>query len=677
VKRPLSLRLPPRHLALGLGLALAAIVLALLTLRAIGERTLRGGAAQIAVGYVQYLRDATPGLDRLFETGALDEATREQLARMRRVGEVYRFKLFDRQGRPLLVSDHLDAADPLSASSGHWPGRDAATRPYRAPPEVLAGETVLELRHGDGDADRPRTYIEAYVPAARDGRVIGIVEVYLDHSTRFARMRAALWQIGAVLLTLIAIVAGIAFGLLRRARAAHRASDARARWLAEHDALTGALNRAAFSRALAAALSGPGAGPRAPIAVLCIDLDRFRQVNDHHGPAKGDAVLRECAQRLASLVARGDLVARLGADEFAVLHFARGGDEDLARLAGHAVGALALPMEVDGRLLQVGASVGVAPWAVGEGVSVDALLHQADAAMTRAKQAGGSGFAFYDAEVDRRLEERRLLADELRGALAQGALSLHYQALFDRDGRTLIGYEALMRWKHPTRGMVPPSLFIPLAEETGLIEALGTWALREACREAAAWPGALSVSVNLSAAQFHGAQALPELVRECLAASHLPPERLVLEITESLLMSDTETVARTLNALAAMQVQIAMDDFGTGYSSLGSLWRFPFGKVKIDRAFVKDLEHDERVALVVRSIVSLAHSLSMRVTAEGVETEAQAAMLRWLGCDELQGFLLGRPTAPEALDHTGAAATRPARPDAPQWGELLTQPATL
>jgi diguanylate cyclase (GGDEF)-like protein len=674
VKLPLPRHLTPSRLALALALLCGGLLLALLALRAIGERTLRGGAEQIATGYVKFMRDSAPGLDRLFETGRLDADTRDRLAGLRRLGEVYRFKVFDAQGQPLLASDHLDAADPPAASRQHWPGRDANGRPYPAPAEALAGRAVLEVRHGGGEVDRPATYIEAYVPSLKDGRVIGVVEVYLDHTARFARMRSALWQIGAVLTALLMLVGGLTLAGLAQARAASRRSEERAHWLAEHDPLTGAINRTCFVQALAERLADPAAAPRC--AVLSIDLDRFRLVNEAHGHAAGDAILREVATRLRELLRPGELMARLSADEFALLLADAADVETLARLAQRVVEALAEPYVVGKTPLEASASVGV----VGidaAGVGAAELLHRADVAVARAKQAGGGRFSFYDPSLDRDLEERRLLAQALREAAAAGVLEMHYQPLYAADGVTLLGYEALMRWPHPTRGMVPPAVFIPLAEATGQIGALGALALERACTEAARWPGALSVAVNLSAAQFGDGDALVALVQRCLAHSGLPPERLVLEITESLLMSDVESVVRTLNALAMMHVQIAMDDFGTGYSSLGSLWRFPFGKVKIDRAFVKDLEHDDRVALVVRSIVSLAHSLAMRVTAEGVETPRQAAMLRRLGCDELQGFLFGRPAPAGALSHAGAADTRPERPAAPHWDDLATRPAAL
>jgi diguanylate cyclase (GGDEF)-like protein len=509
------------------------------------------------------------------------------------------------------------------------------------------------------------------MPVLREGRVIGAIGIEIDHSARFTRMREAMAQATLVICALLGTLGSLMAWHLKRTRTERAGHEARARWLAEHDVLSGAANRARLQDALERLdATAPGA------ALLTIDLDRFADVNDAHGHAVGDAVLRQAAQRLQGLLRQHDLLARMGGDEFAVLQSAVGRADDVAGLAQRIVEALAAPYEVPGHAVRIGASVGATltgtPYA-----GAAELLHQADLALARAKAEGGARFAFYDAALDRQLEERRALAAELREAAAAGALQMHYQPLFAADGATLLGYEALMRWPHATRGMVPPNVFIPLAEATGQIEALGAFALERACAEAARWPGALAVSVNLSAAQFRDGDALVALVQQCLARSRLPPERLVLEITESLLMSDTESVVRTLNALALAHVQIAMDDFGTGYSSLGSLWRFPFGKVKIDRAFVKDLEHDDRVALVVRSIVSLAHSLAMRVTAEGVENARQAAMLRALGCDELQGFLFGRPMAAAALTHQGAAAVQPARPEAPRWDELLTQPAPL
>ena len=667
-----------RHFAVGLLLLACSFATAWWLLRHIGERALRAGAEQIAVGHAQFMHGQAPGLDRLFEQRTLDDTTRDQLARVRQLGEVFGFELFDAQGRPLLASEHLDASDPVAASRRPGPTAAAAVAADAVPAAALAGRRVVELQRGPGDARRPSVVAMAFVPAVKEGRVIGVTGIRLDHSARFERMRIALMQAAAVIGLALALVGCGFWWMLARQRAEYRNADERLRFLVAHDALSGALNRHGFHAALQHALDRWRVGGEG-FALLCIDLDRFKDINDAHGHAVGDEVLRRTTERLRSMLRHGDRLARLGADEFAVLQSGAAGHDDVARLAQRIVEALGEPFETEAAVVHCSASVG----AVLPGDRADRaaeLLHRADVALTHAKRAGRDRVAFYDAEIDRQQAERRALAEDLRHALGDGSLALHYQPLFARDGRTLLGYEALMRWRHPRRGMVPPSVFIPLAEATGQIEALGTWALETACAEAARWPGALTVSVNLSAAQFQergDASDLASVVRRCLRASGLPAERLVLEVTESLLMSDADSVVCTLNALALMHVHVAMDDFGTGYSSLGSLWRFPFDKVKIDRAFTKGLESDDRVALIVRSIVSLAHSLGMRVTAEGVETAPQAPILRHLGCDELQGFLLGRPEPAEALVHEGAIEREPDRPTAPDWGELVTRSAPL
>jgi diguanylate cyclase (GGDEF)-like protein len=452
-------------------------------------------------------------------------------------------------------------------------------------------------------------------------------------------------------------------------------AESRARYLSEHDVLSGALNRTSFHAALHEAARSCSAGGtlvtagaagrvgQSPgLALLMIDIDDFNGVNDLLGTTGADAVLREATRRLHALVRQGDLLARLGGDVFAILQSGVGSLDDVQALAARIAQALAEPMVIDGQRIGNTVCIGAARLDV-DAASADELLQKADAALARAKASGRARISLYDAALDRQLEDRRELLRELRSAAADGSLSMHYQALHDADGRTLLGYEALMRWKHPRRGMVPPSLFIPLAEESGLIEELGRWALERACAEAASWPAPLSVSVNLSAAQFRGASDLVAVVEGALAKAGLPAKRLVLEITESLLMTDTEGVMNTLARLSKLGVAIAMDDFGTGYSSLAYLWRFPFDKLKIDRAFTQGLAHDEKVLLIVRSIVSLAHSLGIRVNAEGVETESQMSALQNMGCDEMQGFLLSRPMPPETLTHAGAptAAGAPAR----------------
>jgi diguanylate cyclase (GGDEF)-like protein len=669
-------RTPLRLRALGVwALALAATAaLAWFLIVCSSERLLMRSAEATAVGYAHYVAEVTPGLTRLFETHRLDAESREQLKRLRRLGDVFRFKLFDREGQLILLSDDLDRETPAPRGTGSTlGGHHAANDNVRS--IVLGGANFIEIKDGRGKPNRPDVYVEAYVPMMQAGRVIGVVEVYVDQAAAARRIHAAFLQVGAVVGGLLLIFGG-ALAVQVRARLAERRKSAeRMRFLAEHDVLSGALNRASFQEALQRAVwraeqGGPG------FAVLCIDLDRFKEINDSFGHGAGDAVLCEVTERLRALVRHGDVIARLGGDEFAVLQSAVLQAEDVGRLAGRIVDALAEPFEVAGQRMLCGASVGAARFGV-DAQTVPDLLHKADVAMYRAKSSGRNRYSFYDAALDQQMADRRLLAHDLRNAIDDNTVSLHFQPLYGADGTSLLGYEALMRWTHPMRGSVPPAEFIPLAEESGQIERLGEWALQQACAEAATWPAPLTVSVNLSAAQFRGEKNLIDVVARALDDSGLSAERLVLEITESLLMTNTEAAVRTLEALAAMGVQIAMDDFGTGYSSLAYLWRFPFDKLKIDRAFTQGLGNDNRVALIVRSIVTLAHSMGIRVNAEGVETTPQLEHLRRLGCDELQGFLLGRPAPVDRLQHDAAASVQPQRPDMPELEDLKTMPMPL
>ncbi len=597
-------------------------------------------AEQTAVKYAQFIGDAVPGLTPLLGEGRASRATLEELRRLRYLGEVFRFKLFDRDGAQLLVSDDLDAADPMAVGrdqklGGHQ-GNDLVGR------IVFGGRNYVSLEDGRGVENRPDTYSEAYVPLSQNGELIGVIEVYVDQSARAERIDLAFLAVACtvgLLLLLIGSLVALQVWLRQRER---RRSDAKIRFLAEHDPLTGALNRDRFARQLERAARNRREGG-AGFSILCIDLDRFKEVNDTLGHGAGDDVLCQVAARLRRLVRHDDEVARLGGDEFAVLFSGVSDAATIGRLAQGVVDALAEPIDADGHRVPCGASVGVARFEH-DALEVPELLHKADLAMYRSKREGRGQFSFYDAELDHALEQRRRLTLELRSAIADGQLSPHFQPLYASGAAgKLTGYEALMRWHHPERGMVPPSEFIPLAEETGLIEEIGTWMLRAACAEAARWPEELHVAVNLSAVQFHGRRPLPKLVREILEETGLAPTRLELEITESLLMSNAESVLETLEELSRTGVRIALDDFGTGYSSLSYLWRFPFDKVKIDRSFTMGLDTDEKAGLIVRSIITMAHSMGIRVNAEGVETEAQRSALNELGCDELQGFLLGRP----------------------------------
>ncbi len=659
----------PSPLLIGAWIAgLTAVVS--LTTWALGEAAkhlIERSAEHTAVRYAQTISAYLPELPKLFSRQPVTPHTLEELAQLRSLGDVFRFKLFDRNGGLLLVSDHLGLPDPFVASqepqgnlgAHHQATDDPAT-------QVLNGRNHIALMDGSGTPNRPALYTEAYVPVLAGGEVLGVVEVYVDSTAHASSIREAFAKVSLILGGAMLMVGAAFAAQWRQRQRERREAETRVRYLAKHDVLSGALNRASFNDALEkAARRHTQGGPS--FAVLCIDLDRFKEVNDEHGHAAGDTVLRETTRRLQALVRQDDLLARLGGDEFAILQRDVTQAEHVQKLGQRIVDALAQPYSLGSQQVVCGSSVGAARFGV-DALTVEELLNKADVAMYSAKAGGRSRFSPYDHALSRQLEERRELARELREALANGALDMHYQALHAADAKTLLGYEALMRWNHPSRGMVPPSTFIPLAEKTGQIEALGQWALERACADAARWPAPLTVSVNLSVAQFRGEQDLVDVVTRALDKSGLDASRLVLEITESLLMSDTEAVVDTLLCLSSLGASIAMDDFGTGYSSLAYLWKFPFNKVKIDRAFTQGLGEDEKVALIVSSIISLSHSLGIRVNAEGVETPRQVQMLRDMGCDELQGFLLGRPLPASRLVHAAAADGGPAAPKAAASG---------
>jgi len=435
-----------------------------------------------------------------------------------------------------------------------------------------------------------------------------------------------------------------------------RAIEERVRFLARHDVLSGALNRGSFNDLLGLEIDRAGGDP-GQLAVLYIDLDKFKEVNDTLGHAQGDEVIRQTSRRLRELLRRGDHLARLGGDEFAIIAHQVNGERDIEHLCQRIIESLTEPMTVSGRAITIGASIGVAILDATVADQED-LLHKADLAMYRAKANGRGGYSIYDEALDGSLRERHELVRELRGAIGTDQLCLHFQPIFGADAQQRIGYEALLRWRHPRRGLLPPSEFMPLAEDSGLTESIGDWVLQHACDTALRWPDPLLVSVNVSAAQVEGGR-LAERIAHVLAGTGLPPARLQVEIAESLLIDPQETVTRTLEALSAQGVGLAMDNFGSGQSSLGLLWQLHFRKLKIDRRIVATAATDPRAERVIESIVSLAHALGMRVTAEGVEVDSQLSRVQASRCDEMQGFLLGRP-APDA--HPNGPTTAGADP---------------
>jgi diguanylate cyclase (GGDEF)-like protein/PAS domain S-box-containing protein len=434
-----------------------------------------------------------------------------------------------------------------------------------------------------------------------------------------------------------------------------KAAEARIAHLTRHDQLTDLPHGAAAREHLEGVLERVRAD-REALAVLQLDLDRFKEVNDVFGPSVGDAALREIAERFRS-AAPGAYLARSGDDEFTLV--AEGAQPSTAEaLAERVRTAISGDIAVAGHTMQVGASIGVAIFP-SDGADAATLVANADAALQRAKADGRGAVRFFDGATDKRLRELRALQHDLRSSVTR-ELAIEYQPLLS-IGRAPVGFEGLLRWHHPTRGLISPTTFIPLAEDSGLIVTIGEWVLREACREAASWSNPLQIAVNLSPVQFRQGD-LTALVRDTLAETGLAPARLELEITEGALIHDQDRALASLKALKALGVKIALDDFGTGYASLSYLQSFPFDKLKIDRSFVSKL-HEPHSASIVRGIIALAHGMGLRVVGEGVETDEQMAFLAWAACDEVQGFLLGEPaTIGRYLHLTNCPATRDSLP---------------
>jgi diguanylate cyclase (GGDEF)-like protein len=409
--------------------------------------------------------------------------------------------------------------------------------------------------------------------------------------------------------------------------------------LAFNDVLTGLPNRTMFQQQLEHLLRVSG-GNGSRFALHCLDLDQFKVINDTLGHPAGDALLVESAHRLLD-AARGHFVARLGGDEFVVLQSLGADRNAIDHLAAEILQTMRRPFRIDGHEVMPSTSIGIAI-APEDGLDADTLLRSADLALYRAKEAGRGTFAFFEESLNERAQERRQIETDLRAALDRGEFELFYQPLFDLDQNRICSFEALIRWRHPQRGLVSPADFIPVAEDTGLINAIGAWVIREACAQAVRWPEHVRVAVNVSPVQFHRA-ALHETILRALADSGLAPARLEVEITESIFLEGSETTLKLLHALRSLGVRIALDDFGTGYSSLSYLQSFPFDKLKIDRSFIQNLLTRDGASAIVRAITELAHALDIETTAEGVEETAQLMELRSHGCSSVQGFLFAEP----------------------------------
>ena len=432
--------------------------------------------------------------------------------------------------------------------------------------------------------------------------------------------------------------------------------EKRMNYIAHHDALTDLPNRILFRERLEEALHRS----RQTVAVLCLDLDHFKDINDTLGHPVGDSLLKVIAKRLIACLRPADTAARLGGDEFAIIVADLPTPDFASGLASRVLSACIQPALVDGHQVVIAASLGVA-LSSPDNQDPDRLMKSADMALYRAKSDGRNTFRYFEPEMDVKAHARRTMEMDLRMAIARDQMELHYQPVIEVESNDIVAFEALIRWTHPTRGKVPPLDFIGLAEETGLIRPLGEWILRRACGVAAGWPAPIRVAVNLSPAQFKD-RGLSETIKRILDETGLAPSRLELEITESLLLTDTDANLATLHRLKAVGIRISMDDFGTGYSSLGNLRSFPFDKIKIDQSFVKDLETNPDSAAIVRAVLSLGNSLGIGTIAEGVETNEQMLRLKNEGCQLIQGFYYSKAKSATEIEAMLAEQTGSARP---------------
>ena len=551
------------------------------------------------------------------------------------IGHVFRYVIYNREGYSQLISDsHGVSFVDISALSPE------------AVQAVKTGAPVVDAKAGASGGEPPY-FAVAFVPVRVGERPIGIVAAYVDQSAQLAGFYRDIFWASALLcgLTGLAFVVP-AIAWYRRTKEKQRA-DRRIRFLAHHDVLTGLANRARLSERLDAALAVlPPSG--AFLAVHYIDIDYFKQVNDVLGHDGGDFLLSTIGNRLRALTRIEDMVARFGGDEFVVVQTGLTEKAQARDFAARIEAIIAAPMTYHEQEIRVGATIGVALAPV-DGTTTERLLKSADLALYDGKEGGRGCVRLFAPEMDEAMQQRIKLERMVRDAVEDDLLLLHYQPLFEMQGKRLVGYEALARLPAPDGSLILPATFIPIAEDLRLIDRIGEWVLHEACRTAQSWPAPLSVAVNLSPSQFESG-SIQDAVSSALEQSGLEPSRLELEITETLLLRNSEATVAALGRLKQLGVSIVMDDFGTGYSSLSYLWKFPFDKIKIDRSFMESFEKSgQNVETVVKTIIALGREMHMRVTVEGVETPEQVDFLCSADADQVQGFYFGRPVPASEL----------------------------
>jgi diguanylate cyclase (GGDEF)-like protein len=622
------------NISLRHGVAMLAIALGLLVggiwagIKVTTDHLLYEDATSTARNWARLLADTVTDLEQIAAGERPASASMTLFQWAQKAGGVFRYEIYNREGYSQLVSEHGVALVNLSVFSANAVRTLATNAP------------VVDVRRGT-PPEQPAFFAQAYVPVLIDGRPVAIVAAYVDQTEK----HDVFYRTFLIAAVSLCLGAALSFGLpaiawYRRTKEKQQA-DRRIRFLAHHDALTELTNRPYLIEKLEKTLAVlPVQG--GSLAVYFIDFDRFKEVNDTLGHDGGDFLLKTVAERLRTIVRADDVVARLGGDEFVVVQNGIASKDQAESFARRLTAALTAPVKFKEHEILATVSIGVA-LAPEDGNSPERLLKSADLALYKSKADGRNCIRFFLPEMDTELQARIELERMIRDAVLHDRFELHYQPLFEMSDRRLIGFEALIRLPAEDGTLIPPLVFIPVAEDLRLIDKIGAWVLREACRAAATWPEHLTVAVNLSPAQFL-AGSVSDVVAAALKEAGLAAHRLELEITETLLLRNTEAIMAELQTLKAMGVAIVMDDFGTGYSSLSYLWRFPFDKIKIDGSFMQSFDDSSRDAqTVVKTIIALGRELHMRVTVEGVETAKQAAFLDKADGDQAQGFFFGRP----------------------------------
>ncbi|MGH1352993.1 MAG: putative bifunctional diguanylate cyclase/phosphodiesterase [Methyloligellaceae bacterium] len=597
------------------------------------EVLIRKDAEQTGYEWVKSFSRNLPDMQQIAKGAPPSKKSEDYIKQARSIGRVFRFKLFDSAGQLRFIASEKENSLKVKQQIQIYHS-DA----YKA---VVAGNSYTKIKEGT-PPHRPTLYSETYLPILKNNKLIAIVEVYVDQSGKRFLFKTHFLYVATLMAFLIAVSFGLPAGLFYWKHHQKRKADKQLSYLARHDAMTGFVNRTYFLKGLEKKLQEQE-NQKSVTAIYYLDLDRLKEINDSMGHHAGDMMIYEASKRIKSIFMETNIIGRFGGDEFVVAQMQVADRNDAELYARRILDTIHQPFSINGREISTSISIGISlsPY---DSRDPEKLIKRADLALSSVKSCGRNCYKFFEPQMDVELEARRKLEILIRNAAFEETFTLQYQPVFDIQEGRIISFEALLRLPMNEDQDISPAVFVPIAEEMGLINEIGAWVLKTACAAASRWPEDFRVAINLSPLQFKS-EDIVNIVRSSLKDSLLDPSRLELEITESLLLNDTADVMKQLHELRSMGPLIVMDDFGTGYSSLSYLWQFKFDKIKIDQSFVKALnKKDDEILTILKTIIDLGHSLNMKVTTEGIETREQLELLSNVGCDQLQGYLFGKPT---------------------------------